>query len=99
MSSYVLAFRGRADRTTDAGQEAAWGRWFGEVGSRISDFGHRVGRVSALGATGASNGQDVLTGYVVITADDFDEAVAVAKGCPGLQHGGSVEVGEVIEVP
>jgi hypothetical protein len=98
MSSYVLSFRGRYDRAADAGQEAEWGRWFGEIGGSVTDFGHRVGRATTLGATGAADSQDVLTGYVVITADDFDAAVAVAKGCPGLKHGGGVEVGEAVEV-
>jgi hypothetical protein len=33
----------------------------------------------------------------VINADDLDAAVIVAKGCPGLQHGGGVEVGAIID--
>jgi YCII-related domain-containing protein len=100
MSNYVLSFRGQSDRTPDADQEAAWGQWFQEISSTIADFGHRVGRVSALGnhATGSGTSQDVLAGYVVINADDLDAAVAVAKGCPGLQHGGRVEVGETVDM-
>jgi hypothetical protein len=39
---------------------------------------------------------NALSGYVVITAGDFDGAVALAQGCPGLRSGGQVEVGEVI---
>jgi YCII-related domain len=97
MPSYVLSFRGQANRVADADQEAAWGQWFGEIGGRVSDFGHRVGRVSNLGARAVGDGQDVLAGYVVITAADFDEAADVAAGCPGLKHGGSVEVGETVE--
>ncbi len=98
MPSYVLAFRGRSDRTAGAGEEAAWGQWFQEIGGIVVDFGHRVGRVSALGSSGTDTGagRDVLTGYVVITADNLEAAVAVAKGCPGLQHGGGVEVGETV---
>ena len=100
MSNYVLTFRGRADRTPDADEEAAWGQWFQELGSTVCDFGHRVGRVSALGSSGreTGTGRDVLTGYVVITANDLEAAVAVAKGCPGLAHGGGVEVGETVDV-
>jgi len=37
----------------------------------------------------------VLTGYVVITAADADEAARLASGCPGLHNGVSVEVGEI----
>jgi hypothetical protein len=95
MSNYVLSFRGRSDRTPSADEESAWGQWFQEISSTIVDFGHRVGRVSALGN---STREDVLAGYVVINADDLDAAVAVAKGCPGLQSGGLVEVGETVDM-
>jgi len=98
MSSYVLSFRNRSDRTTDANAEAEWGQWFQEIGGAIVDFGHRVGRVSHLGnARRKADGDDVLSGYVVITADDLESAVALASGCPGLRYGGGVEVGEAID--
>jgi hypothetical protein len=100
MSNFVLSFRGRSDRRTDADQEAAWGQWFQEIGGTVVDLGHRVGRVSALGigGTDAGPGRNVLTGYVVIAAEDLEAAVAVAERCPGLQHGGGVEVGETVDM-
>jgi hypothetical protein len=97
MANYVLSFRTQPERSVGPDEEAAWGQWFQEIGVSIADFGHRVGRVSALGA-GRGDG-DTLGGYVVVTAGDFEEAVALAKGCPGLRHGGGVEVGEVVEMP
>jgi hypothetical protein len=96
MSSYVLSFRGKADRTVGPDEEAAWGAWFQQIGGSIVDFGHRVGRVSALGTGRADT--DALAGYVVVAASDLDEAVALAEGCPGLRHGGGVEVGETVEM-
>ena len=71
---------------------AEWGQWFGELGGTVVDFGNRVGEVEALGLKG--DGQ--LAGYVVIEAADLPAAVAVAKGCPGLNYGGGVEVGSVV---
>ena len=43
-------------------------------------------------------GSNPLTGYTIVTADDLDAAVAMAKGCPILSSGGSVEVAETIEM-
>jgi hypothetical protein len=40
MSSYVLAFRGRPDHTSQPGEDAAWGAWFGQLGPAIADFGN-----------------------------------------------------------
>jgi hypothetical protein len=33
-----------------------------------------------------------VNGYIVIEADDIDAATELAKGCPTLDAGGSVEV-------
>ncbi len=100
MANYVLSFRGRSDRMADAEEEKAWGQWFEQIGGSVVDFGNRVGQVRSLGGSrsGTGAGQDVLTGYVVISANDLEAAVAVAKGCPGLQSGGGVEVGETVDM-
>ena len=97
MSSYVLAFRGRPDRTPQPGEEEAWGAWVGRLGPVIAEFGHRTGTSRMVSAEqGGSLDGRVLTGYIVITAEDLDAAVDLASGCPGLAHQVSVEVAEVI---
>jgi hypothetical protein len=104
MSNYVLSFRGQSDRKISANEEAAWGQWFQEISSTIVDYGHRVGQVRVIGEGAIparkveADGQEVVTGYVVISAADLDAASTTAKGCPGLQHGGRVEVAEVVEM-
>ena len=95
MASFVISFRSPLNSRPEASEEAEWQRWFGELGSAVTEFGHRVGRVKALG-NGESRG-DALAGYVVINADDLDRAVEIAQGCPGLRHGRGVEVGEAVE--
>jgi hypothetical protein len=94
MAKYVLSFRSDPSRTATADEEEAWGKWFGELGTAVADFGNRVGRAQMVGSGSAPG--NALSGYVVITAGDFDGAVALAQGCPGLRSGGQVEVGEVI---
>ena len=95
MSKFVLSFRAPKSRSLTPGQEAAWGEWFGTMGTSIADFGNRVGETSPLGNCGTDT---TLGGYTLIEAKDLQAAVALAKGCPGLQHGGGVEVGSVIEM-
>jgi hypothetical protein len=94
MPKYVFSFRGRPDRATTAEEEAAWGRWFEEIGSSIADFGNRVGQAQVVG-TGPS--ADTLTGYVVVNAESLEAAAALAGGCPGIRQGGGVEVGATVE--
>lgn len=97
MAQYVLAFRSDPHRAASADEEAAWGNWFGELGAAVADFGNRVARAQMLG--GPSGLGSALSGYIVITAGDFDAAVALAQGCPGLRSGGQVEVGEIVPAP
>jgi len=94
MANYVLTFRGQPGRTPTAEEEARWPAWFGQIGASIADMGNRVGQARSVGYQGARD--DALRGYIVITAADFDAAVAVAQGCPVLQQGGSLEVGEIV---
>lgn len=35
---------------------------------------------------------DHMTGYFIYQAEDWDEAVEIAKGCPTLQYGGRIEL-------
>jgi len=40
---------------------------------------------------------DEVGGYFIITARDYDEAVAIAKDCPQLDYGGIVEVRRIVQ--
>jgi hypothetical protein len=42
--------------------------------------------------------KESLAGFIMIKAKDFDEAVSLAKDCPILQGGNSVEVRKVVSV-
>jgi hypothetical protein len=98
MSRYVIAFRGQADRSPQPEEEQQWGAWFAELGPAIADFGNRVGATRNLPAQQHSDpGTQVLTGYIVITAEDLPAAAHLAAGCPGLAHDVSVEVAEVVD--
>jgi hypothetical protein len=42
--------------------------------------------------------KEIVGGYLVIKADNLDEAVEIAKGCPNLLFGGDVEVRSVMTI-
>jgi len=50
---------------------------------------------ASLGEVGGSDSR--VVGYSVVTAEDMDSALALAKDCPALRVGGGVEVGPVME--
>jgi hypothetical protein len=92
---YVLTFRGQVGRQLTVEEEGRWPAWFEQIKDSIVDFGNRVGQVREVGGGGARS--DELSGYVVINAGSLDGATAVAGGCPILEQGGSVEVGEIVD--
>ena len=40
-----------------------------------------------------------MSGYTIINANSIEEAVSVAKTCPFLEIGGSLEVSELMQIP
>ncbi len=93
MSKFVFSFRAQQGRTSTAAEEAEWGKWFQKLGPAVVDMGNRVGQSRHLGSNG------VLGGYILVEAKNFESAVDLAKGCPGLEHGAGIEVGEVVPSP
>jgi hypothetical protein len=74
----------------------AWTDWFGSLGEAVVDGGNPVSQVRTIAADGSvsDGGVNPSTGYSVLKADSLDAAVALAKGCPVLAGGASVEVAE-----
>lgn len=103
MANYVLVYKGGNMAETEEEQQAAmaaWGAWFGSLGEAVVDGGNPFGPASSVATDGAvSDGATSgLTGYSVLSAGSLSEASAMAKGCPVLSSGGSVEVYETIKV-
>ncbi|MCW2884446.1 MAG: hypothetical protein QOE54_4302 [Streptosporangiaceae bacterium] len=93
MSTYVFSYR--APKTYNMGTTdavAAWSAWFEQLGANLVDRGNPVFERSTVGNCGADT---ALTGYSLVTADDIEAAVALAKGCPILENDCGVEVGEI----
>ncbi len=42
--------------------------------------------------------KEVMGGYFVVNAANYDEAVEISKGCPHLKYGGWIEVREIEQV-
>ena len=40
-----------------------------------------------------------MSGYTIVKADSMDAALSIAKACPFLDIGGSLEVSELMEMP
>ena len=111
-SEYLLLFRGEhwdkglspEDLQHVMGQVMAWfeglkqqgrvkaGQPLGAQGRTISG---QKGRMVADGPFAES--KEAVGGYLLIQADDLEEAVAIGKTCPTLDYGITIEVRPVLE--
>lgn len=103
MPKFVFAFHGGGmPRTKEEGERAmaAWGRWYQEMGDKVVDPGNPVGKSKTVSRTGVADdgGANPLSGVSFVSAPNIDAAVELAKGCPILADGGTVEVAEAIEM-
>jgi hypothetical protein len=78
-------------RLTDQGTVTA-GNPLEPAGKIVSGKG---GRVVADGPFAES--KEAIAGYFLLKVNDLDDAVAIAKECPGLTYGAKVEVRPVLE--
>jgi hypothetical protein len=104
MGKYVLVYRGGGGMPESAEEQEAvmaeWIGWFGELGDAVVDAGNPFG-ASMTVATDASvsdGNKAGLGGYSILNADSLAKAADLAKGCPVLAAGGSVEAYEALDV-
>jgi len=98
MGKFVLVYKGGAAPTSEAdGAKVmeAWMGWFGTLGGAVLDGGNPFGASTAVASDGSSTAATAgLGGYSILSADSLSAAATLAKGCPILAAGGSVEVYE-----
>jgi hypothetical protein len=103
MGTYVLAYVGGEYPEDDAAAEAEmerWGAWLGGLAEAVKDGGNPFGPSARIAPDGtvAEGTATGLTGYSILTAASLEEALEMAKGCPHLAAGGTVEVYETFDM-
>jgi hypothetical protein len=104
MATYLLAYHGGGQPATDAEREAAtaaWTQWFTGMGAATADRGNPTAEsktVAPDGSVSHGGGSNPVSGYSILSADSLDAAVELAKACPQLATGGSVEVAEIFDI-
>ena len=110
-SGYMLLFRGTDWHKALSPEQiqhvmSQWGDWF----NRLADEGklkagqplERETKIVSGKSRTVSDGpfaesKEAVGGYFLLTVDNFDDAIEIARQCPGLEYGISVEVRRVAE--
>ena len=100
MAKFVYVYTGGQMAETPEAQEQAmqaWGEWFATLGDSVADMGNPFGSSATVSSGGVTDGAaSAAGGYSIVSASSLSDATALAKGCPTLATGGTVEVYEAI---
>lgn len=103
MDRFLVTFRGASiDEANEPEDEAqVWDGWFHALGSALVDRGAlSYGSVEvASRLIGPKVSSSALSGYAIIAAADFDDAVRIVKTCPIFDEKGSVEIAHLRPAP
>ncbi|HTO76926.1 MAG TPA: YciI family protein [Thermoanaerobaculia bacterium] len=102
----LFLLRGQeSDRPEEEGARVAeyraWARGLAASGRSVSgekldDREERLGADGAPVAAAAAASEEEIRGYFVVSAASLDDALAVARGCPHLRHGGRIVVRPIV---
>ena len=113
MSNFLFLFRGgdatRLEQSPEEMQKhmQQWGAWMGGLkekgqlvdGLPLSKEGKVVQNAGDVITDGPfAEGAEVVGGYLIVSADELNEAVEISKGCPIFEHEGNVEVREIMSM-
>jgi hypothetical protein len=113
MEKFMLIFHGGRDGGLSPEQmQAHMGKWMAWVkklsqadkyvsGEPLIPGGKLVTGKNSITDGPFTEGKEVVGGYFIVKANNYDDAVALCKDYPGFEYGGSVQVRQVqkMEMP
>lgn len=94
MQSVIERYNAWMEEMTKAGKMAG--------GQKLTEEPGRVLRANGAGVTQTdgpySETKEVLGGFFLINASDYDSAVEISKTCPHLEYGGAIELRQIDEM-
>ena len=104
MPQYIIVYLG-GDQPSNPGegkqQMSKYMDWLSSLGDSAVSPANPLKNTSTVNPDGTvtPGGKTTMSGYTVIKADSMDAALSIAKACPFLDIGGSLEVSELTEMP
>jgi hypothetical protein len=111
MEKFMFIFHGAAPGQQSPEQmQAQMGKWMAWVDKLSKEGKYVSGEPLALGGklvSGPSKkvtdgpyteGKEIVGGFFIVNAADYNEAATIAKDCPDLEYGSSVQVRQVMKM-
>ena len=104
MSRYMITYLGGDKPSTpEEGKQhfSKYMAWLADLGdaavSPMNPF--KETRTVNPDGTVTAEGTTTMSGFTMVEADSMDSALSMARSCPFLEIGGSLEVSELVQMP
>lgn len=104
MPRYVISYIG-GEQPADAEQGrrnfARYRQWLDALGDAAVSPANPLGNTRTISPDGSvrEGGMTAMSGFTIVAAESMEAALTLARGCPFLEIGGSLEVSELMEMP
>ncbi len=104
MAQYVIVYLGgNPPSTPEEGKQhmAKYMDWLSSLGDKAVSPANPLKGTQTVNPDGSvsDGGNSGMSGYTIIEADSMEAALSVAKACPFLEVGGTLEVSELMKMP
>ncbi len=103
MPHYMLSYLGgNHPSTPEEGKQhfAKYQQWISSLGDAAVSPANPLKGTTTVNADGSvtAGGTTTMSGFTVVETESMDEALEMAKSCPFLDIGGSLEVSELLQI-
>ena len=104
MSQYLIVYLGGDQPSSpEQGQQhfSKYMEWIASLGDSAVSPANPLKDTRTVDSDGnvTNGGSSTMSGYTIIEVDSMEAALSIAKVCPFLDIGGSLEVSELVEMP
>ena len=104
MAQYIITYLGGDQPSSpEEGKQhfAKYKEWLSSLGDSAVSPANPFKNTSTVNSDGTvtTGSTTSMSGYTIIEADSMDTALEIAKACPFLDIGGSLEVSELMQMP
>lgn len=104
MPQYIITYLGgNQPSSPEEGKQhmAKYMEWISSLGDNAVSPMNPIKDTRTVNSDGAATAgsSTKMSGFTIIKADSMDAALSMAKGCPFLEIGGSLEVSELMQMP
>jgi hypothetical protein len=104
MAKYIITYLGgNPPSTPEDGQKhfAKYKEWLSAIGDSAVSPANPLKNTHTINPDGSvTTGSTIsMSGYTIVEVESMDKALDIAKACPFLDIGGSLEVSELMQMP